>query len=120
VQLILPGKGAKRLIIPIGPIENSDRRAVKLADATNSSDKLPGNWHTIQIHAKETISCTANYTPLSGGERGSLIYDFFMKQVPYLGSNENRVEQPPKSVGSRSPSSIRSERVSATGSHINS
>jgi hypothetical protein len=120
VQLILPETRPERLIIPIGPIENSDRRAVKLADATNSSNKLPLNWHTIQIHAKENISCAAHCTPLSGAERGSLIYDFFMKQVPYLGSNENRVELPPKSVGSRSPSSIRSERVSATESPINS
>ena len=102
VRLISQGKQADRLIIPIGPIQNSDR----------SSGRLTRNQHTIQIHANETIWCAACNTTLNGVKVRSCRLCLFHEPGPILiFKNKKRVTQPPQS-GSRSPCRVSALRAS--------
>jgi hypothetical protein len=83
------------LIIPIGLIQNSDRRF----------GPVTRNWLTIQIHANETIRCAACNITLAEAKTGSGRLCLFHELGPILiliFKNKKRVKQPPQS-GSRAP-----------------
>jgi hypothetical protein len=85
--MIRQEKQGDRLIIPIGPMINSDR----------SSDRLTRNWHTIQIHANETVCCAACNTTLGGVKVGCCRFWLFHEPGPILRFKQKRSKMSLKS-----------------------